>query len=270
MKTIREIFEKNAGENRATLITFISCGDPNLPFTEKLVKTVCAAGADIVELGVPFSDPMADGATIQAASQRALAGGATLKKVVEMAGGLRRGGVENPFVLFSYYNPIFKLGLENSAKLSRENGINAWLSVDVPLEESGEISGVLAENGIELIPLAAPTSGLGRVRKISESGSGFLYYVTVAGVTGARKSLPETFAKRLADVRKVSVLPVAAGFGISSPEMAHAAAQSADAVVVGSRLVDLAFTTYLEKGEEAALKAAGDFVASLAAAVRRD
>ena len=109
MKTIREIFEKNAGENRATLITFISCGDPNLPFTEKLVKTVCAAGADIVELGVPFSDPMADGATIQAASQRALAGGATLKKVVEMAGGLRRGGVENPFVLFSYYNPIFKL-----------------------------------------------------------------------------------------------------------------------------------------------------------------
>lgn len=186
-----------------------------------------------------------------------------------MAGRLRKDGVENPFVLFSYYNPIFKLGLEKTAELSKKNGINAWLVVDVPLEESGEISGVLKEYGIGLIPLAAPTSGLDRVRAISESGTDFLYYVTVAGVTGARNALPESFSKRLADVRKASVLPVAAGFGISNPNMAHLAAESADAVVVGSKLVDLTFEEFLDNGESAALKAAENFVASLAAAMKR-
>lgn len=269
MKSITETLNENSRKNRASLITFISCGDPNIAFTEKLVKTVCAAGADIVELGVPFSDPMADGPTIQAASQRALASSTTLEKVVKMAGRLRKDGVENPFVLFSYYNPIYKCGLEKTAELSAANGINAWLVVDVPLEESPEISGALSKNNIELIALAAPTSGLDRVKRISQSGSGFLYYVTVAGVTGVRKGLPKTFARRLAEVRKASVLPVAAGFGISSPEMAHAAAESADAVVVGSRLVDLAFNQNRENGESAALRAASDFVKSLSAVMAR-
>lgn len=269
MKSIKEVLKNNSESGRATLVTFISCGDPEISFTEKLVKAACKGGADIIELGVPFSDPMADGATIQAASQRALAAGTTLQKVLDMAGRLRKDGVENPFVLFSYYNPIFKLGLEKTAELSKKNGINAWLVVDVPLEESGEISRGLKEYGIGLIPLAAPTSGLDRVRAISESGTDFLYYVTVAGVTGARNALPESFSKRLADVRKASVLPVAAGFGISNPNMAHLAAESADAVVVGSKLVDLTFEEFLENGESAALKAAEDFVASLAAAMKR-
>lgn len=269
MKSIKEVLKNNSESGRATLVTFISCGDPEISFTEKLVKAACKGGADIIELGVPFSDPMADGATIQAASQRALAAGTTLQKVLDMAGRLRKDGVENPLVLFSYYNPIFKLGLEKTAELSKKNGINAWLVVDVPLEESGEISGVLKEYGIGLIPLAAPTSGLDRVRAISESGTDFLYYVTVAGVTGARNALPESFSKRLADVRKASVLPVAAGFGISNPNMAHLAAESADAVVVGSKLVDLTFEEFLDNGESAALKAAENFVALLAAAMKR-
>ena len=232
MKSIKEVLKNNSESGRATLVTFISCGDPEISFTEKLVKAACKGGADIIELGVPFSDPMADGATIQAASQRALSAGTTLQKVLDMAGRLRKDGVENPFVLFSYYNPIFKLGLEKTAELSKKNGINAWLVVDVPLEESGEISGGLKEYGIGLIPLAAPTSGLDRVRA-------------------------------------TSVLPVAAGFGISNPNMAHLAAESADAVVVGSKLVDLTFEEFLENGESAALKAAEDFVASLAAAMKR-
>lgn len=269
MKSISEILEKNSGANRASLAVFISCGDPDMAFAEKLVRAVCEAGADIVELGVPFSDPMADGPTIQAAGQRAIASGVTLEKTLEMSGRLRAGGIETPFVLFSYYNPIFKAGLERAARLSRENGVNAWLVVDVPLEESGEISGELERNGIGLIPLASPMSDAGRVREISESGSGFLYYVTVAGVTGARKSLPPEFAEKLAEVRAASALPVAAGFGISSPEMAHAAALSADAVVVGSALVDLAFREYRENGEEAALSAASEFVGELSKSMRR-
>lgn len=269
MKSISEILEKNSRAGRASLAVFISCGDPDIAFTEKLAKAVCAAGADIVELGVPFSDPMADGPTIQAAGQRALASGTTLEKVLEMAGRLRDGGLENPFVLFSYYNPIFKMGLGKAARLSRENGVNSWLVVDVPLEESGEISGELEKNGIGLVPLASPMSDDARVRGISESGSGFLYYVTVAGVTGARKSLPAEFAERLARVRAASKLPVAAGFGISSPEMAHSAALSADAVVVGSALVDLAFRECRENGEDAALAAASEFVRSLSEAMQR-
>ena len=155
MKSIKEVLKNNSESGRATLVTFISCGDPEISFTEKLVKAACKGGADIIELGVPFSDPMADGATIQAASQRALSAGTTLQKVLDMAGRLRKDGVENPFVLFSYYNPIFKLGLEKTAELSKKNGINAWLVVDVPLEESGEISGGVKEYGIGLIPLAA-------------------------------------------------------------------------------------------------------------------
>ena len=266
---ISEIFKKLSVENRAALIPFVSCGDPNLDFTEKLVGRVCASGADIVELGVPFSDPMADGPTIQQASNRALAGGATLPKILDMVKRLRSGGVQTPFVMFSYFNPIFKLGVEKIAKDSAAAGVNAWLTVDVPLEESAEITEVIEPFGMDFIPLAAPTTPLERVTKISRCGGGFLYYVTVAGVTGARKALPAHFSKRLADVRKASVLPVAAGFGISTPEMAHLAAESADAVVVGSKFVDLVYSKYRDSGEAAALDAAETFIKSLAAAVVR-
>ena len=186
-----------------------------------------------------------------------------------MAKRLRAKGVDKPFVMFSYFNPIFKLGTEKTVDECVAAGIDSLLVVDVPLEEADEVVSVSAPKGIEFIPLAAPTSSPERIEKISKKGSGFLYYVTVAGVTGARGALPEGIGERLAQVRKASVLPVAAGFGISNPEMAHAAALNADAVVVGSRLVDIAFKTRLEKGEEAALDAAAEFVASLAGAMKR-
>ena len=258
-----KLFQQLKSENRAALVAFVSCGDPTIEFSEKLIERICAAGADIVELGVPFSDPMADGKSIQAASRRALG------KVIAMAKRLRAKGVEKPFVMFSYFNPIFKLGTEKTVDECAAAGIDSLLVVDVPLEEADEVVSVSAPKGIEFIPLAAPTSSPERIEKISKKGSGFLYYVTVAGVTGARGALPEGIGERLAQVRRASVLPVAAGFGISNPEMAHAAALNADAVVVGSRLVDIAFKTRLEKGEEAALDAAAEFVASLAGAMKR-
>jgi len=268
-KKIKKIFEKTKKENRSALITFVSCGDPNLEFTEKLIRKICKSGCDIVELGVPFSDPMADGKSIQAASLRALQSGVNIIKILEMVARLRKSGIENPFVLFSYYNPIFVVGKERIAKLSQEVGIDGWLIVDVPLEESGEILEITKENNIDLIPLAAPTTPLERITKISKNGSGFLYYITVAGVTGARDSLPEHFAERLKKVCEVSTLPVAAGFGISTPQMARTAALSADAVVVGSKFIDLIHDTFIENGEDEALKKAEEFIASLAIQMKK-
>jgi len=261
---ITEYFGKTKNENKSALVTFVSCGDPNIEFTEKLIRKICESGCDIIELGVPFSDPMADGKSIQAASLRALQSGVNIIKILEMVARLRKSGITNPFVLFSYYNPIFVAGKEHIAKLCKDSGVNSWLIVDVPFEETEELLEVTKINNINLIPLAAPTTPLERIEKISKNGSGFLYYITVAGVTGVRDSLPAHFAERLKKVREVSALPVAAGFGISTPEMARTAALNADAVVVGSKFVDLVHDTYAEKGESEALKKAGEFIESLA------
>ena len=266
---MKELFENLKAENRAGLVMFVSCGDPSIDFTEKLVRRACAAGADIIELGVPFSDPMADGPTIQASSARAIKGGCTLGKIFDMVARLRAGGVKNKFVLFSYYNPIFKFGLGRAAEMSEKAGIDAWLVVDVPLEESAEVVSAIAPRGIDFIPLAAPTSPIERVGEISRGGGGFLYYVSVAGITGARSALPAHIAERLAQVRKASALPVAVGFGISSPEMAAEAAKNADAVVVGSKFIDKVHSVLEASGGDAALDAAESFVASLARAMKR-
>ena len=266
---MKKLFDDLKKQNRAAFVLFTTCGDPSIEFTEKLVERVCAAGVDIVELGVPFSDPMADGKTIQEADDRALAGGASLAKVFDMVGRLRAAGVDKKFVLFSYYNPIFKFGLERAAEKSAQVGIDAWLVVDVPMEESVEITSVISAKGIDFIPLAAPTSSPERIAEISKCGGGFLYYASVAGITGVRASMPANLLSRLAEVRKASVLPVAVGFGISSPEGAHVAAQNADAVVVGSRFVDTVHKALEESGEDAALKAGADFAAAFVAAMRR-
>lgn len=266
---ISEIFRKAKSENRAALALFITCGDPSMEFTERLVGRISSCGADIIELGVPFSDPMADGPVIQAASQRAIAAGANLEKVIGMVARLRKNGVKTPIVLFGYMNVFFRLGIEKAARMSREAGADAWLIADLPLEEMGEALPALKANGMDFIPLAAPTTPPARIREISEAGSGFLYYVTVSGVTGVRDRLPDGFAERLAQVRAASKLPVGAGFGISNFESAHAAAENADAVIVGSRLVSLIHETHAAKGEDAALDAAGKFVSELAEAVRR-
>ena len=269
MDRFRKTFEACAKQNRAALAIFVACGDGGMDFTKSLVARICSAGADVVELGVPFSDPMADGATIQNADVRALADGADILKIIETARQLRAEGVDKLFVLFSYYNPIFKVGVEKIARLSAEAGIDSWLVVDAPLEESGEIRRVIGKYGVKFTPLAAPTTSEERIRRISKSGGGFLYYVTVAGVTGARNSLPEGVVARLARVKEASVLPVAAGFGISNPEMAHAAALNADMVVVGSRFIDMVYAKLSEGGREAALSEAESFVKAIRGGLAR-
>ncbi len=264
---IRDTFKRLKRENRAALVPFISCGDPSLAFTKRLIKTVCEAGADIVELGVPFSDPMADGPTIQAASLRALRSGTNIPGILRMVGELRRDGVDKPFVLFSYYNPVFKIGAERVAQMSKDAGVDAWLIVDAPLEECGEVLAAIKPRGIDMILLASPFTPPERVEAITKKGSGFLYYVTVAGTTGQRDSLPDGISERLAEVRRASKLPIAAGFGISSPQMAREAAANADAVVIGSKLVDLVHRACVERGEDAALAEAGRFISEISAAL---
>lgn len=267
---ISETFKDLKSKNRAALTIFLSCGDPDINFTEKLIKRISKCGCDIIELGVPFSDPMADGPSIQAASVRALKSGTTMADIVNCAERLRKDGVKTPFVLFGYYNIFFQYGVEALAKRCKEVGIEAWLIADLPLEEMDEVVPVLAKYGIDFVPLAAPTSPLERIEKIAKKGSGFLYYVTVTGVTGARKSLPKEFADRICDVKKASVLPVGAGFGISNFESAHTAAKTADAVIVGSKFVDLVHNTLVTDGEEKALDAAQNLVEELSKAMARD
>lgn len=266
---MKNLFAKLKEEKRAGLVIFLTCGDPSMEFTEKLVERVCKAGADVVELGVPFSDPMADGKTIQMSSARAIKAGATFAKVLDLVERLRAKGIDKKLVLFSYFNPIFHYGTARAAKQSKEAGVDAWLVVDVPMEESDEIRQYTTPLGIDFVPLAAPTSSPERIREISEHGSGMLYYVSVAGVTGARTKLPDGFQSRMQAVCKASKLPVGVGFGISTPQMASAVASVADAVIVGSKFIDTVYKTYVEKGEDAALEAAENFVRPLAAALKK-
>ena len=266
---IKKIFEKAKSENRALFAAFFSCGDPNIEFSERAIEVAAKNGADIIELGVPFSDPMADGPVIQSASVRALDAGTNILQIIEMAKRLRSKGVDAPMILFGYFNTFLKCGLEKIAELCADAKINGWLIADLPLEEMDEVMPILKKHALDFIPLAAPTTPLERIAEISNKCSGFLYYVTVAGVTGVRNSLPEGLADRLENVRKASSLPVGAGFGISNSENAHAAAMHADCVIVGSKLVQLLHETRVEKGDEAAIDAAAKFTESIANAMRR-
>ncbi len=238
MNRIAQTFKKCADEKRKALVIFVSAGNPDLATTEKLIVQAAEAGADIVELGVPFSDPMADGPVIQEASMRALQSGTTLVDIIAMSARIRKVSAI-PMVLFSYYNVILSYGVEKAAADCQAAGIDAWLTVDVPFEESAEIVPHLSKHGLFLIPLVAPTTPEARARQIVKNAQGFVYYITVAGVTGARKQLSVNLEERLNELRKFSPVPVVAGFGISSPEMAAKTAACADGIVVGSALVKI-------------------------------
>jgi tryptophan synthase alpha chain len=230
-------FEEARRTGRRSLIVYLCGGDPDLAATERLVPALAAAGADIVEIGVPFSDPLADGPTIQAASQRALAAGTTLAGILDMVGRLRRGGCEVPLVLMGYLNPIVRMGIAAFVARAADVGVDGCIVPDLPLEESAVLGEPAAAHGLSLVLLAAPTTPPERLRRIGEQTRGFLYYVSVIGVTGARAALPPDLPAQLDRVRAASRAPVAVGFGISEPEQARALAAHADAVVVGSALV---------------------------------
>jgi len=237
MKRIEKLFANLRQTGRKGLITFITAGDPGLSETPRLVAALTAGGADLIELGVPFSDPLADGPTIQLASNRALAAGTTLAGILEMVAQIRETN-QVPLVLMSYYNPLYRYGLERLVDDAVTAGVDGLIVPDLPLEEAAGLRKIAAGR-LAVIPLAAPTTPPTRLEKIVAAGSGFLYYVSVTGITGARSELPENLGLALERVAGTTAgrLPLAVGFGISTPEQARAVAIQADAVIVGSALV---------------------------------
>ena len=225
-------------KKQSGLVTFITAGDPDAETCAKILAGLPNAGADIIELGMPFSDPMADGPAIQAANLRALNGGTNLAKVLELARGFRKSDNETPLVLMGYFNPIFRYGVEKFLKEAKAAGVDGLIIVDLPPEEDHEMAEPTAEAGINFIRLVTPTSDAKRLPVILKNAGGFLYYVSVAGITGSKKASAETVKKALEQVRKQTKLPVAVGFGISTSDEARTIAAFSDAVVVGSAIVN--------------------------------
>lgn len=218
------------------LVAFLTAGDPDLAATESFVLAMAEAGADVIELGVPFSDPLADGPAIQRSSERALRSGTTLAGVLDLVASIRRQS-DVALVLFSYYNPVLQMGLEKFADRAASAGADGVLITDMTPEEAGDYRRVVASRGLDTIFLAAPTSPDERLVKIAASTSGFLYLISRTGVTGTKDTLPEDLPALVRRVRKVTALPIAVGFGISLPGHVSVLGGLADAAVVGSALV---------------------------------
>ena len=249
-KRISTAFAKAKAESRGAFVAYLTVGYPTLEKTEAAADALVAGGADVLELGVPFSDPFADGGVIRAAAYEALRQGVTLDDAIKLAGRLRAKHPETGIVVFSYYNPVFSMGLPAFADKVKEAGVDAVLIVDLPLEEREELLVELRPRGIGYVPLIAPNTPIDRVAVSAEGvGDSFLYVITVKGTTGARTELPADLADRLEAIRRVSPLPVAAGFGISTKEQADAVSRHADGYIVGSALVK-------RLGEEGGLKGA--------------
>lgn len=236
MKRIEEAFRTAKRNRRAAFIPYITAGDPNLAATVELVRALARAGADVIELGVPFSDPIADGPTNQRAAERALAAGTTLTGVLAAVETIRHD-LDIPIVLFTYANPVVRYGIEDFAEDASAAGIDGVLFTDVPAEEMAPFEEKLSANGLDLIMLVTPTSDRRRMKAAAGFGSGFLYLVSRTGVTGARKDLDDELAANVRAAHKASKMPVAVGFGISSPEQVARVAALADGVVVGSAIV---------------------------------
>jgi tryptophan synthase alpha chain len=234
-------------------------GYPDTESALSLVPAISAAGADLIELGVPFSDPLADGATIQAASQRALTNGMTLARCLDQAAALRRAGVEIPFVMMGYYNPIYQYGVEHFAAQAAAAGVDGAIVPDLPPEEADRMLNAFEAHGLDLIFLLAPTSDAERIALVARRARGFLYLVSLVGVTGARDRVADRLGDFVARVRAATDTPLAVGFGISTPDQAAQVAQLADGVIVGSALIKAL------EGADAPEQTAYDFVAALRA-----
>ena len=238
MSRIKTRFEKLAKENRAAFVPFIMAGDPDEAASLALLKKLPATGADIIELGVAFTDPMADGPAIQAAGLRALKAGQTLKKTLAMVRAFREGDGETPIVLMGYYNPFYAYGVEAFIKDARAAGVDGLIVVDLPPEEDAELCLPARAAGLDFIRLATPTTDDERLPAVIKNTSGFVYYVSIAGITGRAAGGRDTVAGAVGRLKKASGLPVAVGFGIKTAEKAGEFAKIADAVVVGSALVN--------------------------------
>lgn len=237
MNRITTRMQALAATGRKALIPYVTAGDPSLTVTLPLLHALVEAGADIIELGMPFSDPMADGPVIQQACERALAGGATLSGILQLVQDFRRDDPHTPIVLMGYLNPIEAMGYQTFASRCAEVGVDGLLIVDLPPEEALDQGSVFRDHGLDLVFLIAPTTTEERMALISKACSGYLYYVSLKGVTGAATLNPEEVAGRVETIRKHTALPIGVGFGIKDADAARLVAQIADGVVVGSALV---------------------------------
>lgn len=237
MSRLAAKFALLAEEGRSALIPYITAGDPKPQMTVPLMRTLVESGANVIELGVPFSDPMADGPVIQRATERALAYHVSLHDVFDMVRDFRRHDSDTPVVLMGYLNPVEVMGYQAFAAAASDAGVDGVLTVDMPPEESAELTGALQSHGLDPIYLLAPTSHEARIRRIGESASGFVYYVALKGVTGAGHLDLASVERKLAEIRDIIDLPLGVGFGIKDAETAAKMARMADAVVVGSALV---------------------------------
>ena len=238
MSRLDETFKDLRAARRTGLVAYITAGDPDLERSADVVRAVDRGGADVIELGVPFSDPLADGPVIQRATERALAKGATLAKVLDMAASVR-ADVAAPLVVFTYANPMVRMGVEIFARRARESGIDGVLVLDLPPEEAGEARAAFVAEGLDTIFLLSPTTSVPRIRRAAELGGGFLYGISRLGVTGARNDVADSAASLAARVRAETDRPLALGFGFSTPEHVRAVGAWADAAVVGSALVQV-------------------------------
>jgi tryptophan synthase alpha chain len=270
MSRIAQRFDKLKAEGRAGLVTFITAGDPNLAVSGEILAGLPAAGADLIELGMPFSDPMADGPSIQAAGYRALNAGMTLAKVIAMAAAFRANDADTPLILMGYFNPIYSYGIDRFAADAVAAGVDGVIIVDLPPEVDVEFREPALKAGLQLIRLATPTTDAARLPRVLDGAGGFLYYVAVAGVTGTKRAEIGDIAAAVARLKGSTSLPVAVGFGIRDPESAAAVARHADASVVGSAIVDM-IAGGLDSAGKPGPALVGDvlrFVGSLAAGVR--
>ncbi len=238
MSLIADTFKALKQQHKKALIPFITAGDPQPDFTVPLMHQLVSAGADIIELGVPFSDPMADGPVIQAADERALKHDVSLENVLEMVAEFRRDDKHTPIVLMGYLNPMEIMGYQQFATLAGKAGVDGVLVVDMPPEEAGDFTGLMSAHGMNTIFLISPTTNSARIAKINEHASGYLYYVSLKGVTGANTLDVDSVAEKLEQIRSLTELPVGVGFGIKDGKTAQAVSRIADAVVVGSALVN--------------------------------
>lgn len=264
MSRISHTFERLRREGRKALIPFITAGYPNLSTTRRLIFQFEKCGADLVELGVPFSDPMADGPLIQYASEKSLSRGTSLEDILGLVASVRRK-TSIPIILMGYYNPFFQFGLQRFAREAGRAGIDGVLVVDLPPEEAGEMRMHAGRAGLDLIFLLAPTSGAERIDSIVRHATGFIYYVSLTGVTGVRSELDRTIRHQVESIRNKSRLPIGVGFGISTPEHAQKVALWADAVIVGSAIIKIISECTAQKEM---LRKTGLFIRSLKRAMQ--
>jgi len=259
-------FRSQREAGRRSLVLYLTAGYPNLEMTERLIPALQEEGCDLLELGIPFSDPLADGPTIQQASFEALQAGTTLEKTLDMVERVR-SRVTMPIILFGAFNPFLRYGLDRLVQRSKAIGVDGYLAADLPLEESWGFRQRVLEAEQHMIFLTAPTTSPERKQKYARKAGGFLYYISVSGVTGMRAEVATDLAQQLAPFREVSDVPVAVGFGISKPEHVATVAQVADAAVVGSALINV-ITQNKDRGPDAIEEAVRTFVRSMAAPLR--